>query len=283
MGNQNIARTGAFAVTASMSIESLTLGHDPGVPAGRRSRRSRVIVAAAVVAGVAALALLGGPDRREPGTLSQPSTPFDVLILGDTSAGVDGCADCLTYVDQLAAALSQDGRRRVRVDDQTSAEDRAPSSMPVLLERLHSDPYLREAAYAAEVIVLAVGSGDATPRPTSARCRREQPSRCPEVTVERFRYELTAWMAETGHIRQQDPLVLRVITPPPTSGSPRQSDVARTACHVAAAHRVPCVNMYSLARTDQHVTTVDTDPLHPELTQHGHDLVAAKLIASGLP
>ena len=103
-----------------------------------------VIAAAAVVASLAALAVDGGPDRREPGTLSPPPAPLNVLILGDTSAGRDGCADCLTYVDQLAAALSQDGRRRVRIDDQTSAADRAPSSMPALLERLRTDHNLRE-------------------------------------------------------------------------------------------------------------------------------------------
>ena len=241
-----------------------------------------MVIAAAVVAGLVALAMVGDLDRRESGTLSRPLIPLKVLILGDTSAGRDGCPDCLTYVDQLAAAMSQDGRRRVRIDDQTSAADLAPSSMPALLQRLRTDPTNRTAVDVADVIVLAVGSGDVTLPPTSTRCRAERRSRCPEVTVSHFRYNLTAWVVETDHIRHQRPLVLRVITPPPTSGSPRQNNVARTACQIADAYRGACINTYSLARTDEHVTTVKTDPLHPELTQHGHDLVATQLIATGL-
>ena len=113
------------------------------------------------------------------------------------------------------------------------------------------------------MIVLAVGSGDVTPPPTAARCRPEQRARCPEVTVSLFRPNLTAWMAETGHIRHRGPLALRVITAPPTSGSPSENDVARTACQIAAAHRAGCVNTYSLARTDEHITAAKTDPRHP--------------------
>jgi hypothetical protein len=262
-------------------IESLTLGDDPSVPTGRRPWWFAVAAAAAVVASLAALAMAGDLDRREAGTLSRPPIPLEVLVLGDTSAGMHGCPDCFSYVDQLAVAMSEDGRRRIRIDDQTSAADRTPSSMPALLERLRTDPSTRAAVDIADVIVLAVGSGDVTPAPTTTRCHAERRSRCPEITISQFRYNLTAWIAETDHIRHQRPLVLRVITPPPTSGLPSQNHVARTACQIADAHRAACVNTYSLARSDEHVTTVNTDPLHPQLTQHGHDLVATRLIATG--
>ena len=262
-------------------IDSLTLGEDPSAQTGRRPWWF-IVIAATVVASLAALAMVGDDDRRETGALSPPPIPLNVLILGDTSAGRGGCADCLTYVDQLAAALSQGGRRPVRIDDQTAAADQTPSSMPALLYRLRADPSTRAAVDVADIIVLAVGSGDVTPPPPSTRCPARRRSRCPEVTVSQFRDNLTAWIDETDHTRQQGSLVLRVITPPPTSGSPSQNDVARTTCQIAAAHRAACINTYSLARTDEHITTVKTDPRHPQLTQHGHDLVATQLIATGL-
>ena len=89
-------------------------------------------------------------------------------------------------------------------------------------------------------------------------------------------------MAETETIRHHRPVKLRVITPPPTSGSPRQNDVARTACEIAAARDAKCVNVYDLARTDEHIVAARADPSHPHLTQHGHDLVATQLIAIGI-
>ena len=230
---------------------------------------------------LAALAMVGDLDRRESGTLSPPPIPLNLLILGDTSAGRDGCPDCLTYVDQLTAAMSQDGRRRVRIDDQTSAADRAPSSMPALLQRLRTDPINRSAVDMADVIVLAVGSGDVTPhqhQPAAARAAVSMPR---------------------GH-RQPVPLQPdgmdgrdRPHPPATPAGPPRHhptTNVGVTPPEPCRPHRLSnrcrpsrvCVNVYSLARTDQHVTTVKTDPLHPQLTQHGHDLVARQLIDTGL-
>ena len=99
--------------------------------------------------------------------------------------------------------------------------------------------------------------------------------------IPQFRQSLTDWIAETATIRDHRPVNLRIITPPPTSGSPRQNDIARIACEVAAAHDATCVNVYNLARTDEHIVGARADPSHPQLTQHGHDLVATQLIAIG--
>ena len=42
------------------------------------------------------------------------------------------------------------------------------------------------------------------------------------------------------------------------------------------------MNVYDLARIDEHIVAARADPSHPHLTQHGHDLVATKLIATGI-
>ena len=260
-----------------MSIENLTLGPDPSSRTGRR--RSRLIVMVTVAVSVTALAVVGGPARREPGVLGQsPTSPLQVVVVGDVSAGENGCGGCSTYVDQSAVAWAQDGRPPVRVHDHTAAADDAPS-MPTLVDRLRYDPDVRAAVSVADVIVLAVGSADVA-QAAPARCHAERPSPCP-TTISQFRDSLTVWMTETERIRHHRPLTLRIITPPPISGSPRQNDIARSACQVAALHDGICVNVFRLARTDDHLVTGESDSRHPQLTQHGHDLVASHLIALG--
>ncbi len=210
----------------------------------------------------------------------------DDLAVGDELQGIYRIGEC----GPATSPTSTSWRRRCRraADDPFASTTRPqrrirhpPRCRPSSIASA-ADPSTRAAVDVADIIVLAVGSGDVTPPPPSTRCPARRRSRCPEVTVSQFRDNLTAWIDETDHTRQQGSLVLRVITPPPTSGSPSQNDVARTACQIAAAHRAACINTYSLARTDEHITTVKTDPRHPQLTQHGHDLVATQLIATGL-
>ena len=264
----------------SRSVENLTLDRDPSAPIRRRLWARLLILT--VVSSLAAVAMVAGHDHREPAAIGMPPTPLDVLVLGDTSARSEGCRSCLTYVDQLAAAWSQGGRRHVRIHDQSETADAAPSSMPALVERLRSDPDIRAAVSEADVIVLAIGTADAAHgAPTSELCSAGQRSPCPRLTIAQFRDSLRLGIAETDTIRHR-PLALRVITPPPTSGSPRQNHVARTTCLVVATHGGDCVNLYNLARTDEHIVAAGSDPQHPQLTQHGHNLVATQLITSGI-
>jgi hypothetical protein len=257
-----------------LSIDTLTLGPDPTASTHQWQRWSLAIVT--VLSTIAALAMIGAQDHREPGAVGSISTPLNILIVGDASAGGEGCAFCFSYVDQLSAAASEDGRRRVRIDDKTMSAQTPPPSMPTLVEGLRSNPELRSAVAKADVILLAMGNGDATHCPGTRR------TPCPATLIPQFRQSLTDWMAETETIRHHRPVELRVITPPPTSGSPRQNNVARTACEIAASHDAQCVNVYDLARTDEHIVPPRTDPSHPRLTQHGHDRVATQLIAIGI-
>ncbi len=229
-----------------------------------------------VVFSIAALAMIGGQDHREPGVVGSLPTQLNILVLGDASAGREGCAHCFSYVDQLAATESADGRRRIRIHDKTMSAQTAPPSIPALVEDLRSTSEFRSAVAQADVILLAVGNGDVMQCPLTRR------TPCPAKPIPQFRQSLTDWIAETETIRHDRPVKLRVITPPPTSGSPRQQDVARTACEIAAAHSARCVNVYALARTDEHIVAVPADPNNPHLTQHGHDLVATQLISFGI-
>lgn len=260
-----------------MSIDALTLGRDPTAPTGHWQQWSLAIVT--ILSCVAALAMIGAHDHREPGTLGSLPSSLDILVLGDASAGSEGCARCFTYIDQLATAESADGLH-INMHDQTMSARTEPPSMAALVDDLRSTPERRAAVAKADLILLALGSGDVVH--PAADCSVSQRTRCSTRPIPQFRQSLADWLSETEAIRHHRSVKLRVITPPPTSGSPRQNDVARTACEIAAARDAQCVNVFDLARTDEHIVAARADPSHPGLTQHGHDLVAAQLIASGI-
>jgi hypothetical protein len=264
----------------SRSVDELVLGPDPSAST---HRLHRYLLVATVLSGLAVLAMMSGLDSREPAALELLSAPLDILVLGDSSADPEACSSCSTYVDRSAASWSESTRRRVRLDRKTVPSDLAAPSMTTLVESLRSDLDIRDSVSEADVILLAIGSGDVTDA-AAAFCRteRQAPSPCPAASVVEFRRGLASWITEIDTIRDHRPVILRVITPPPTSGLPRQSHVARTACQVAAAHAAACVNVYDLARTDELVVEPGGDPRHTQLTQHGHDLVAAELTATGI-
>ncbi len=75
-----------------------------------------------------------------------------------------------------AAAWSQRSGRRVRLDRKTVPSDVAAPSMPTLVESLRSDPDIRDSVSDADVILLAIGSGDvALTAATSCRAERQAP------------------------------------------------------------------------------------------------------------
>ena len=271
------ARTDVSAHDEKVSIDALTLGRDPTAPTGHWQQWSLAIVT--VLSCIAALAMIGAHDHREPGTLGSLPISLDILVLGDASAGSEGCARCFTYVDQLASAESEQGIR-IHIHDKIMSARTEPPSIAALVDDLRSTPELRAAVTKADLILLALGSGDVTH--PAADCPASQRTRCSTRPIPQFRQSLADWISETEAIRHHRSVKLRVITTPPTSGSPRQNDVARTACEIAAARDAQCVNVFDLARTDEHVVSARADPSHPRLTQHGHDLVAAQLIASGI-
>ena len=264
----------------SRSVDELVIGPDPSAPTHRLHRWLLVVT---VLCSFGALTMTSGPGSLEPGALELLVNPLNILVLGDSSADPEVCKVCSTYVDQSAAAWSQHGRRRVRLDRKTVPSDLAAPSMSTLVESLRSDPDIRDSVSEADVILLAIGSGDvATTAAASCGAERQAPWPCPEVPVAQFGQSLASWITAADTIRDHRPMILRVVTPPPTSGLPRHSGVARTACQVAAAHAADCVNVYQQARTNELVADPGSDPQHPQLTQHGHDIVAAQLIAAGI-
>ena len=255
-----------------VSVETLRLGRDPTAPTHHWPRWPLAIVT--VLSSIAALLMIGAHSHLEPGIVGALSTPLNILVLGDASGGREGCGGCVGYTDQFAAAMSEDGHR-THLDDKTVSGQATPPSMAALVADLPSIPEIRSSVETSDVVLLAVSSGD-----VNTCSRKRMP--CPAKPIPQFRQSLTDWIAETEAIRHHRPVKLRVITPPPTSGSPRQNDVARTAFEIAAAHHATCVNVYALARTDEHIVAAQASPSHHQLTQHGHDLVAKRLIAIGL-
>ena len=149
------------------SIDELGFGHDPSAPTHRLHRVSLFVSA---LCSLAALAIIGGPDPHEPAALEWLPTPVTILVLGDRSADPEGCSACFNYVDQSTAASSQGGRRLVRIDRKTEAPDTAAPSMATRVDGLRSNPDVRKAVSEADVILLAMGSGDVT-QAAAASCR----------------------------------------------------------------------------------------------------------------
>ena len=245
----------------SRSVDELVLGPEPSPPT---HRLHQCLLAVILLCSLAGLAMVSGPGPREPAALQLLSTPLNILVLGDSSADPEACPTCSTYLDQSAAAWSQASRRPVRLDRKTAPSDLAAPSMPTLVESLRTDPDIRDSVSEADVILLAIGSGDVThTAATSCRAERQAPSSCQEVVPVADSAEVGPWITETDTIRRHRPVILRVVTPPPTSGQPRQSHVARTACQVAAAHAAACVNVYDQARTDELVVDPHPTPNTP--------------------
>ena len=151
------------------SIDELAFGHDPSSPT---QRLHRVLLFVTVLCCLAALAIMSGQDPHEPAALEWLPTPVTILVLGDRSAKPQGCSGCFNYVDQSAAAWSQRGRRRVRIDHMTVTSDMGAPSMQTLVDMLRSNPDIRKAVSEADVILLAMGSGESYPSPLHPAVRK---------------------------------------------------------------------------------------------------------------
>ena len=262
----------------SRSVDELVLGPEASPPT---RRLHQCLLAVTVLCTITALAMISGLDSREPGALELLSTPLNILVLGDSSADPEACSTCSSYVDQSAAAWSQRSGRRVRLDRKTVPSDVAAPSMPTLVESLRSDPDIRDSVSEADVILLAIGSGDVAPTAATS-CRAERQAPCPRGP----RREVPPKLGLMDHRDRHHP------RPPPgdpsrghsttnlrlTPAEPCRAD----RLSVAAAHAAACVNVYDQARTDELLVDPGSDPQHPQLTQHGHDIVAAQLIATGI-
>ena len=186
----------------SGSVDELVLGPDASPPT---HRLHQCLLAVTVLCTIAALAMISGLDSREPEALELLSTPLNILVLGDSSADPEACSTCSSYVDQSAAAWSQRSGRRVRLDRKTVPSDMAAPSMPTLVESLRSDPDIRDSVSEADVILLAIGSGDVAPTPPLHPAVSERQAPCPKVPVAKFRQSLASWTTETDTIRRPPP------------------------------------------------------------------------------
>ena len=264
-----------------MPIEVLVTNRRPSRrPVSAWERFFELVLGSAAVGFLAfALTLFDDTAGAERAVLEPGGSEVRVLVLGDSSAGNLGCPGCLTYVEQFAASVEHDTERRVRVADWTWRRNTWPTaSVASVLWQLRADPRLREVVSSSDVVVIALGDRDLPPAPRADRCRDRRESRC---TARVFRDRLDALLTEVGQIRQQQPVVLRVITSAsPTAPERARRQLTRNACQVARRHGGACVDPF---RGAPDITPGDWELIagHPRLSQHGHDVVARELIAIG--
>lgn len=234
-------------------------------PAQTLWRRHPGLIAFVLVIGLMAVINLAKPVwTTEPRISAPDSVSHRILLLGDASAGQDGCpGQCRTYPEQLAASLQHEDRKPVEIEDRSWRSNTwPPASVNSVAAYLRADPGLRSSLRSADVLVLALTG--------------ESPAE--------FAEQLHSLLDEVDWIRQNRPIDLRVvIAPRPRSSGTWVGQVAVAGCQVAVNYPGRCVNVSELVRLGL-LTPADWQPSsgHPRFSQHGHDIVARELIgASG--
>lgn len=234
-------------------------------PARPRWRQFAGLTAFVLVIGLLAAVNLGKPVGELPrGLMTEESADRQVLLLGDASAGQDGCSgQCHTYTQQLAASVRHATRKPVEIEDHTWRPNTwPPASVNAVAAYVRADPSLRRAVGAADVLVLAVTG-------TSPIGLAD---------------DLRSLLDEVDWIRQDRPVDLRVvIAPAPGRSGTWTGQVAVAGCQVVAAYAGACVNVSELVRLGMLTPADWQQPAtgHPRLSQHGHDVVARELIGAG--
>ena len=224
-------------------------------------RRLAGVVAFVIVIGLLAWVNLAKPVGRTERLPVSESASHQVLLIGDSSAGKDGCpGSCSTYTEQLAESLQHNAGKAVTIEDWSwRANTWPPASVNSVAAYMRADPGLRSAVRSADVLVLALTG-------TSSAELAEQ---------------LRSLLDEVDWIRHDRPIDLRVIVAStPKSSGTWAGQVAKAGCQVTVSYAGACVNVSELVRlglltpTDWQMST----GRHPRLSQHGHDVVALELI-----
>lgn len=282
--------------------EMLETRRQPPDPASGRRRLliqlAGMVVSAAVLLGLAVGREGSGPEL---GVLApSEQTAVHLLVLGDFAAGRESCAGCPAYVDQVALAIRQGGTPAY-VDDRTWSGNAWPgATLAGMTGALRADPAAPEAVTAADLIVLAMGENDVRlvdgsrcgRRATTASSGAADP-RCVEEGLDEIRRRLERLVAEITALRQDRPVALRVITPPPVGAAGRhrghqRAVVARQRVSAAACDEVArlggaCVNLGQLVR-DRTLTPEDGQSADGRLalSPRAHETIARELLALGL-
>ena len=237
-----------------MPEEVLETRRMPSRTVPRRETRVKIAVGVILVMLVIGIVLQGGSERSEVGVLAAPdgAESVRILVLGDSTAGEEGCPECFTYSQQLAASVEHDGRV-VHLHDHTWSPNASPTATVAgMIGYLRTNPIARQAAAAADIVVLAVGD--------SSVGRKQH-------------HELRRLLTLIDDVRDGRPAVLRLVT---------SHRLAGEQCVVIAQQGGSCVDLADLVRVKELSVDDWKTSRGRALTQHGHDVVGRELLRLGL-
>jgi hypothetical protein len=216
---------------------------------GTRVQIASVLILVLVLIGVV---VQRGSEQTEVGVLAAPDVagPLQILLLGDSTAGEEGCPPCFTYSQQLAASVEPDDKA-AHLHDHTWRPNASPAAtVEGMIGYLTTNPDVRRAADEADIVVIAVGdSGGNRTYPDS----------------------LQRLLTLIDDLRDGRSAVLRLVT---------SSRLADEQCAVIAENGGSCVDL-----ADLHVKGFRVGDRHASrgvvLTQHGHDVVGRELLRLG--
>lgn len=260
-----------------MTIETLQTGWEP-----RQQQRSRWRIAALVVLVVGLVLVLchGLPPvglEAESGVL-RAHPPLDIVVLGDTSAGQDGCPNCRIYADRLADQLAADDMEVAVVDETWRSNASRGASVLAMQGQLRSVSNVARAVASAEIVIVALGEQDLPV--DSPRCRTRH---CVDRELRRHEQLVAGLLELITELRPGRSTGLRLVTAPVTRRAGR-SDVVRerwaaAQCAAVARYDGNCLDVGVLRRSGE-LTAADWDSAArtSSLSQHGHDAVARELL-----
>jgi lysophospholipase L1-like esterase len=209
--------------------------------------------------------------EKEGTAVTDASASWDYVALGDSLAV--GIGARRGYVDRYASYLRIDTGARVNVlnlgqSGQTSAQ---------LLQALRSDPSMRQAVGAAEVITFNIGINDlghAGEAYENGTCGGDNNQECLHMAVETFEENWDAVIAELLSLRSTDNIIIRTAgigyTPRVDEVfEPYLDEVNRHVATTAANNNIPYAQPY-LGKE-----YLSPDGLHPN--DNGYEVIADQL------
>ena len=223
------------------------------------------------------------PAGLEAGLVPLRAGPsLGIVVLGDSSAGQDGCPGCRTYVDQLADELASDDMAVTVTDETWRSNASWGASVLAMQGQLRYVSSASRAVASAEIVIVALGEQDLPADPR--RCRTRS---CVDRELRLHEQRLAGLLEHISELRHGRSTGLRVVTHP-ALGRAGHTDVLRqrmAAVQCAAADRFGgmCVNLGVLMRSGE-LTAADgnTAARMIRLSQHGHDAVARELLRLGV-
>lgn len=251
----------------------------------------------------------GSPSERPPTS----ENSLRLVVLGDSIARADTCPDCARYPEQLAAAMADELKAAVEVENLAwAATNPTAAEVADILDLVRTDPSVGESVAAADAVVVTVGQNDLAYNRLDDPCGvgAEYPRiewegvthSCVDAATAEYESDLDALLTEIESLRAGKPTMLRVTTVynsaigdlvDPTWNSPAAVEPTTYAveqmvgvqCDVAREHGGACADAFHLLNGKSGAESAQpflnpADATH--LAQRGQDAFAEALIAEGM-